>query len=67
MGWKESIRGSSTMIMGSVLVITPSSTKNLANTKATILRVPSGSEDLYKKDKGWKKFKHIEGFYSYRP
>jgi hypothetical protein len=25
-------------------------------------RVPSGTEDLYKKDKGWKKFKHIEGF-----
>lgn len=41
---------------------TPPETKNLANTKATILRVPSGSEDLYKKDKGWKKFKQIEGF-----
>ncbi len=41
---------------------TPPKTKNLANTKATVLRVPSGSEDLYKKDKGWKKFKHIEGF-----
>jgi hypothetical protein len=41
---------------------TPPKTKNLANTKATILRVPSGTEDLYKKDKGWKKFKQIEGF-----
>jgi hypothetical protein len=41
---------------------TPPKTQNLANTKATILRVPSGTEDLYKKDKGWKKFKHIEGF-----
>ena len=41
---------------------TPPKTKNLANTKSTVLRVPSGSEELYKKDKGWKKFKQIEGF-----
>lgn len=41
---------------------TPPKTKNLANTKSTVLRVPSGSEELYKKDKDWKKFKQIEGF-----
>ena len=41
---------------------TPPETKDFTNTKATLLRVPSGSENLYKKAKGWKKFKQIEGF-----
>ena len=40
----------------------PLQIKDIINNKKTILRVPSGSEDLYKKAKGWKKFKQIETF-----
>ena len=40
----------------------PLEIKDIINNKKTVLRVPSGTEDLYKKAKGWKKFKQIETF-----
>lgn len=38
----------------------PLSIKDIINNKATLLWVPLGSEELYKKAKGWKKFKEVE-------
>ena len=40
----------------------PLEIKDVINNKKTVLRVPSGTEDVYKKAKGWKKFKQIETF-----
>ena len=40
----------------------PLEIKDVINNKTTVLRVPSGTEELYKKAKGWKHFKQIEAF-----
>ena len=40
----------------------PIKIKTISNNKATLLRVPSGAEELYHKAKGWKKFKQIDTF-----
>ena len=40
----------------------PLKIKDFANSKATVLHVPFGSEELYKKAKGWKHFKLVEPF-----
>ena len=40
----------------------PPKIKDIIKNKTTVLRVPSGSEELYKKAKGWKHFKQIEAF-----
>ena len=40
----------------------PVKIKDIIDNRTTVLRVPAGTEKAYKKAKGWKKFKTIEGF-----
>ena len=40
----------------------PLKIKDVIDNKSTVLRVPSGTDELYKKAKGWKKFKQIEAY-----